>query len=92
MSRRTIAELALALLAIFTRHEITYLQQDTPISQPGGTNVVESTVRFDFAPWSFVRSTARAYVIKPSDPDIDDAKLAGDATLVRTKFDASVRF
>jgi hypothetical protein len=81
-----------AVLSIFSYSDFQYLQQTTPGNLQGSTNVTGSTLRFDYALFSFLQLTAKAHFINALDRAINNAPLVGNPTLVRTQFDAAVKF
>jgi hypothetical protein len=81
-----------AVLSIFSYSDFVYLQQDTPGYLQGSTNVTGSILRFDYALFSFLQLTAKAHFINALDRAINNSPLVGNPTLVRTQFDALVKF
>ena len=85
-----------AVLSLFSYSDFQYIQTNAPPKSNatllGSTNVQGAIVRFDYAPWSFVQLTAKAHIINALDRAINNAPLVGNPTLVRTQFDAVVKF
>lgn len=87
-------------VSIFTYSDLSYIQQQA--QQLGGTNVIASILRFDYLLFPNFQLTAKVHFINALDPGIAVAtttsgpvtftSLNGNSTLVRTQFDATLRF
>ena len=91
-------------LSIFTYSDVSYIQQK--ISQTGGTNMIANILRFDYMPFTNFQLTAKVHFINALDRAIavgtpltsgsaapfSLTSLTGNPTLVRTQFDAVLRF
>lgn len=79
-----------AVLSLFSYSDIDYVQANA--TQRGSTNVVAHIVRFDYMLLPNLQLTAKAHFINALDPQISNAALEGNSTLVRTQLDAALKF
>jgi len=79
-----------AVVSIFTYSDMQYGQ--AKVTQSGSTNVIANIVRFDYMLFPNFQLTAKAHAINALDTSESNAALSGSPTLLRTQFDATLRF
>jgi len=79
-----------AVVSIFTYSDMQYGQ--AKVTQSGSTNVIANIVRFDYMLFPNFQLTAKAHAINALDTSESNAALSGNPTLLRTQFDATLRF
>ena len=79
-----------AVPAMFSYSDLDYVTSSG--TQKGSTNVQASILRFDYELFPNFQLTAKAHFINVLDRSEANAKLNGNATLVRTQLDAVLKF
>ena len=79
-----------AVLSILTYSDITYNQKKA--TQGGGTNVDGHILRLDYELFNNFQLTAKVHILNALDRKISSASLVGNPTLMRTQFDAVLKF
>ncbi len=79
-----------AVVSIFSYSDLAYGQAKA--TQSGSTNVIAHIVRFDYMLFPNFQLTAKAHAINALDVSESNAHLSGNSTLLRTQFDATLKF